>query len=564
VRSLSLRAKFLLILALGALLPLAIVGWWLNGTAARSGRALLHDQMVAAVWGLAAEANEGWAARSGELQLLANNTVVQAMLSAAAAPMARADSQYLQQLSGSFSTAIPSVRYVDAHGDLRWAFDASVNALSVRRAGEPRVGETRAEADAASASTSASPESAEDRALFSIDIPVKAESGRVLGSLRARVRLSTVLRTDSAGRAALGALEVRDTLGAIVFPAGATSSLSDSVTQGTWDIITQPLENAPLRISLARPVAPFVQPFERDARVGLSVLMGVALAALFVSAMLTGRVTRQIERMATVAEAVAGGDLTGRVDVVGSDEVGRLASSFNAMTESLRATLAELSQQRALAAVGEFAASLSHEVRNALTAVRIDLQHATRQLPPEHAVTPLIRRTLDTVCRLDATVTGALRVARSGQTPLVPVDLHAILRRAMASAEPSFATSAATLTPLHAERANVALLGDASALEQLFLNLFLNAAQALPVGGCARVDVLEEHGAVVVQITDDGPGMDRTVLRASPLTRLSTKPEGTGLGLPIARRIAEAHGGSLTLANVATGGLQVRVTLPRS
>jgi len=538
VTSLSLRAKFLLIVALGALLPLAIVGWWLTGTAARSGRALLHDQLVAAVSGVAAEANEGWAVRSGELQLLANNTVAQAMLSAAAAPMARADSQYLQQLSSSFSTAIPSVRYVDARGDLRWAFDASMNALSVRRARETRSGATLAGADAPAASTSTTPESSEDRALFSIDIPVKAESGRVLGSLRARVRLSSVLRTDSAGRAALGALEVRDTLGELVFPAGVTSGLSDSVTHGSWEIITQPLANAPLRISLARPVAPFVQPFERAARVGLSVLMVVALAALFVSVMLTGRVTGQIERMATVAEAVAGGDLTGRVDVVGRDEVGRLPSSFNAMTESLRATLAELSQKRALAAVGEFAASLSHEVRNALTAVHIDLQHTARQLPPEHAVTPLVQRTLDTVRRLDATVTGALRVARSGQTPLVPVDLHAILRRAMASAEPSFATSAATLMPLPAERSRVALLGDASALEQLFLYLLLNAAQALTVGGRAHVDVPEERDAVVVQITDDGPGMTSSTLIASPSLLQTTKTDGTGLGLPIARRIA--------------------------
>ncbi len=556
--SLTLRSKVLLIVVLGAVLPLAIVGWWLTGTAARSGRALLHDQLVAAASGVAAEANEGWTARSGELQLLANNTVVQAMLSAPAQPMATPDSQYLQQLASSFGSAIPSVRYVDTGESLRWSFDASLSAFSLRRAGDISSG-----VDTAAASAREKIESSQDRAVFTVDIPVPSDGGRRLGSLRARVRLSSMMRTDSAGRAALGAvLEVSDSLGAVVFPAGVASSLRDSAAQGTWEVVTQPLDAAPLRIVLARPVAPFVQPFERAARAGLGVLMSVALAALLVSAMLTGRVTRQIERMASVAEAVAGGDLTGRVDVVGRDEVGRLAASFNLMTESLRQTLAELSQQRALAAVGEFAASLSHEVRNALTAVRIDLQNANRQLSAEHEVAPLVTRTLETVRRLDATVTSALRVARSGHTPMVRVDLVAVLRRAVASAEPSFASGNATLLSVPTDAAACEIDGDAAALEQLFLNLLLNAAQALRPEGTTTVSLCLERDAVVVRVADNGLGLAPGALAATSSMLFSTKPDGTGLGLPIARRIAAAHGGSLTLAQADTGGAVATVSLP--
>lgn len=77
-----------------------------------------------------------------------------------------------------------------------------------------------------------------------------------------------------------------------------------------------------------------------------------------ISIVLTSRVTRSLERLADAATAVAQGNLELRVDATSDDEVGRLGSAFNATTESLRRTLADLSQQRSLAAVGEFAAAL--------------------------------------------------------------------------------------------------------------------------------------------------------------------------------------------------------------
>jgi signal transduction histidine kinase len=254
--------------------------------------------------------------------------------------------------------------------------------------------------------------------------------------------------------------------------------------------------------------------------------------------------------------------LSGTVTVTGRDEIGRLGEAFNVMTESLRRKIAELSQQRALAAVGEFAASLSHEVRNSLTAIRIDLQHAVRQLPAESTATPLVTRTLDTVRRLDSTVTGALRVARSGQAEMHRVDLGLLLRRAMASAEPSFELSEATLEPLVLEAGPVEVDGDAGALEQLFLNLLLNAAQALDPGGSTRVSVSTPDSWVVVRISDTGSGVKASALAEVGTLLYTTKPDGTGLGLPIAQRIAAAHGGELRIENAVGDGTTVIVTLP--
>lgn len=551
MKAASLRAKFLLIVLLGAVLPLAIVGWWLTGTAVRSGRALLRGQLEAALGGIASDARAKWTLREGELQLLANNSVVRTSLAVPAARLAMPDSEYLLQLFAAIRNAIPSVSYVDGNGRERWSF------LDVETAGS--ADSTRGLLRGAGQSLAPAAQSR----TFPVEVPVRSEDGRVLGTLRTRVRLSAVLASDSGQHLVPGAVfAVLDARGVVFSSAPDSLDLATPAAHLGWEIVTRPLESPPLRLVLAAASAPFVRPFERAARVGLGLLMGVALIALLVSAILTGRVTGSLERMAVAAEAVAAGDLKRRVEVSGRDEIGRLAEAFNAMTESLRRTLAELSQQRALAAVGEFAASLSHEVRNSLTAIRIDLQHAVRQLPEGSAATPLVTRTLETVRRLDSTVTGALRVARSGQNPMVRVDLALLLRRAMASAEPSFAASEAMLEPLALESEPVEVDGDAGALEQLFLNLLLNAAQALNAGGHARVAVRSADDRVVVRISDNGSGVESSDLTVVGTVLHSSKPDGTGLGLPIAQRIAGAHGGELRIESVLGEGTTVVVTLP--
>lgn len=173
---------------------------------------------------------------------------------------------------------------------------------------------------------------------------------------------------------------------------------------------------------------------------------------------------------------MAHGRLDQRVDPRGPDEVRRLGAGFNAMTENLEATLEAMARQKSLAEVGAFAAELAHEVRNALTAVRVN--------------------------------------------------------------------------------------GDASALQVLFTNLLLNAGEASPAGGVVEVAARAEAGHVVVEVRDRGAGIPRDQLARVWEPLYTTKPGGTGLGLPIARQIARGHGGTLALENGPDSGLTSRVRLP--
>jgi len=330
----------------------------------------------------------------------------------------------------------------------------------------------------------------------------------------------------------------------------------------TWLAVRDTLYEPPLQLALSAPVGALGQPFEQAARRGLIALLVVAAAALLLASLATRRITQPLERLADGADTVSRGNLESAVAELGPDEIRRVASAFNSMTENLRRTLQELSQRESLAAVGEFAASLAHEVRNPLTAIRLDLERAQKHIGEGGRASQLLDHALGEVRRLDASVTDALRLARSGQLSPLTLDLRQPLEAAYHAAEPRFRSRGAELQPLALPSEPVWTKGDAGALEQLFLNLLLNAADALNAGEYAGVDLSQEARRVRVSIWDRGKGIAPDAMEQIFDPFYSTTPEGTGLGLPIARRIARAHGGELEIESTPGEGTTARVSLP--
>jgi signal transduction histidine kinase len=470
-------------------------------------------------------------------------------------PLRAADSTYLLDLVRAVGVSIASVSILGADQQERWSSEGVARLLPIRSVVAQRAPDNGRQVAADSARVDALSQT------LAVDYPITAE-GRRVGTLAARVRLSSVVQMDSLRVLAPGAsLVIREGSQLLWASSSAVPYTADSTLAGEWEIVRRSVPGLALTLELVAPAAPFVRPFERAARTGLAVLSLVTLFAMLLTFAMTRRITRSLHALSSAATQVAQGELDVVVQVASNDEAGRLAAAFNRMTESLRQSLAELSHQRSLAAVGEFAASLSHEVRNSLTAVRVDLQHANRHLAPEHPGKPLVSRTLDSVRRLDATVTSALRVARGGHVRRAPVSLNEVLERAMSAATPAYMERGAILAPLPDE-SMPAVYGDAAALEALFLNLLLNAAQALNARGSASVSVARDNGNALITISDDGGGVPANQLASLGKTFHSTKESGTGLGLPIARRIAESHGGTLRIASENGNGTSVYVALP--
>jgi signal transduction histidine kinase len=327
-----------------------------------------------------------------------------------------------------------------------------------------------------------------------------------------------------------------------------------------WMAARRSFRDPPLELVLTAPLAPYVDPFRRSARNGAILLAAVAFAALIGAALLAKRMTRSLRALVQGADSVTAGDLTHRILYEGGDEVGRVATAFNNMTDSLQRTLREQASRESLAAVGEFAASLAHEVRNPLTAVKIDLQSLEERLKNDPDLMEPLRRALEGIDRLDATVGDALSMVRLGDGDRV-LDIRRPIEAAVHSAAPAFSERGAALNVRRPDQP-LEVLGDAAALEQLFLNILLNAAEALSMGGHAKIRATRDGDTVRVRVEDDGPGIPDEIRDRIFDPLFSTKETGTGLGLTISRRIVEAHRGRLDISGSTGGGTCVAIDLP--
>jgi signal transduction histidine kinase len=227
--------------------------------------------------------------------------------------------------------------------------------------------------------------------------------------------------------------------------------------------------------------------------------------------------------------------------------------------------VAQLERSRQLAAIGEFSAELSHEIRNPLTALKLNLQRIERSVRggPAAAAAPLAI-SLREIERLDRVVSGILHLGRPHSGARTVVRLRDMAEQALAVVREQASAQQVEIRTGFAARDDVAVAADG--LRAAILNLLVNALEAMPAGGILRLwteRVPPDTEAVALLVEDSGPGVP--VPQRDLLFRPfhSTKPQGTGLGLAAALRTAEAHGGSLTLAEPRHGaGAAFRLQLP--
>ncbi len=551
----SLRSRFLLLVLGGVLVPLALTGLWLSNSIARSGESVLDTRLDAALDHVASDASTRWTALQAEMRHIARDSAVRSALlsssprrgrqasSAAVVVRSAADRNALRQALTS------PVVLVGMNAETEW---------TVLDEGSPVVGRTRDVRE----STLAGME-------LPIVVPVYGTDGRTtIGRVESRLSLWSLVPIGPDGAWGVDAvLQVIDrTTGAALvtlpFDEGLMHQNGFSLDGERWIVRRKAIDEPAVTIIAAAPLTAYTLPFKQAADKGTLAIINVAAITIGVATLLITRLTRSLEELVLATDAVAAGDLERRVSDRSDDEVSRVGRAFNAMTQSLRTTLRQLSQREALVAVGEFAASLAHEVRNPLTSMRIDLQRVDEKLPGDSPLRVQVGRALREVERLDHTVSGALRIARSGNIAADIVDLRVPLQRAIEVAMPSFEQGGAALEQVEIASAALPVRGDEAALEQLFLNILLNAAQALGRDGRAGVTASTRTGRAHVDIWDSGPGIakDRLDMVFDPF--YSTKKDGTGLGLSVARQIVLAHGGTIAIDSGANSGTTVSIRIP--
>jgi signal transduction histidine kinase len=223
---------------------------------------------------------------------------------------------------------------------------------------------------------------------------------------------------------------------------------------------------------------------------------------------------------------------------------------------------ARLAQRDRLAAVGDVAAAFAHEVRNPLNAVSIGLQRLGVEFAPEPAdeYARCVTLMQGEARRLNGIVEEFIAMARPLQFAPAAFELGDLLRE-LGDLVEGDARAAGVRVHLRIPDALPVLVADRDHVKQVLLNLVLNAIQAMPDGGTVTVGATAARGAVVVTVDDTGPGIPDDVRSRIFDPYFTTKRNGLGLGLTIARRIAEAHGGTLDVEPRADG-TRFRLALP--
>lgn len=239
-----------------------------------------------------------------------------------------------------------------------------------------------------------------------------------------------------------------------------------------------------------------------------------------------------------------------------------LAFENAALYRAQRERLDRLYRAERLAAVGQLAAGVAHEIRNPLTAIRSTMQYLLRGLDPAEARYQLVEELLSEVDRINGTVGGLLSLSRSGEIHKSEIDLLEPLASAVQLVQARAAEQRVEVRSALGQ-GRLPVLGDAGQLKQVFLNLLINALQSMPEGGRLSVAAAPEKGpSVEVRIEDTGPGIPPDQLRKVFDPFYTTKGEGTGLGLAICHGIIEQHEGEIQLESEVGSGTAALIRLP--
>ena len=312
------------------------------------------------------------------------------------------------------------------------------------------------------------------------------------------------------------------------------------------------------------------------------------VAGLIAGFVISRRVTRTIVQLALPLKDTAGkldqvvGPISFSADLSFDDLESMLktvSSQVTKVVERLQTQEREMLRAEQLAAVGQLAAGLAHELRNPLTSLKPILQLAD-------APSDLSERDLDVlkqeIARLEKAVQTFLDFARPPQLERRPVDLRQLVRESSELVSRQAERKRVTIH-LHLDEPMAPVMGDANQLRQVTLNLLINALDAVSINNEIHVHVKADYGpgnlsdlaetmaknrsgrkcAVgLIKVVDDGPGIPDEISGRIFDPFVSTKDSGMGLGLSICKRIIEAHSGQITVENCSGSGAEFTVRLP--
>ncbi|MGH9674363.1 MAG: ATP-binding protein [Bryobacteraceae bacterium] len=282
------------------------------------------------------------------------------------------------------------------------------------------------------------------------------------------------------------------------------------------------------------------------------------LAALVLSAVLgLGSVVFISIRLRKSVDAVNAGlgrlehDFSYRLPAIGGD-MGRLGRAINQMADRRSILEATLRRQDRLAALGKVVAGVAHEIRNPLNSMRLTLEMLDRRTQRKSASGEEVRAAIEEVDRLDRILAQLLSFGRPDLDDRKVQNLQPLLDRAVRIVQDQSLRKDVEVKYTD-DSGGLDADVDALSIEQVLINLLLNAIDASPAGRTVRVAAAAGHRELWIEVNDEGPGIPEGARDHVFDPFFTTKENGTGLGLTVSREIARQHGGSLEFESRGAG-----------
>ena len=280
----------------------------------------------------------------------------------------------------------------------------------------------------------------------------------------------------------------------------------------------------------------------------VAALLSAGLASIFVRS-----ITRPVEDLAQMANRISDGQRDVSAAINERNEIGVLATAFNDMAGRLAVFEQDLSETSRMSGLGDLAARMAHEIRNPMTAIKMQLQMLEERIAgPDQK---RIQTVLDEFRRLELIVDSSLTLGGAATINPAPTQIAATINEVAELLRPSFSHRNIELET-HIDPLPLVAI-DADRIKQVLLNLVNNAADELRAGGRISITAFTGNDAHLhISIADSGPGLQNA-------ESVSSKPLGLGLGLKISREIVERHGGELRHnRSRELGGAEFTIRLP--
>jgi len=306
--------------------------------------------------------------------------------------------------------------------------------------------------------------------------------------------------------------------------------------------------------------------------VALTTIIAVILGFLSVQ-----RFTRPLLELVKGTREYAKGNLKHRIAIKRQDEIAELADEFNSMAGSLTKYQNDLKKMTRLATLSRFTSMISHEIKNPLNSMNINMQILKRLIYKEDIPVDRKIKYLNVISseitRINDLINNFLAISRPPELSFHLANVHHILDEVALIQEAHAITEGVKIKRNYAPGEALGML-DHNQLKQVFHNIIVNAIEAMKNGGelLISTDIVEPRSSnnskseqnyyVKIQFTDTGAGMPKTVIKDVFEFYYTTKKTGTGLGLPIAKQIIEGHSGKIFIQSREGAGTSVSIILP--